>query len=283
MKFNVVLTLVEMTRADRDPGRASGRWPRATATSADHRLHRLRRQGPVPRRDRWPRRSRSSRWSASRTRSTWSRRPRTRSGSSRATMLTGLGIAVIIYMLVAISVVTVLTPERARRHQRVRGPGAPRGGHRGAPDFPIDKVFPFLAVFAVANTALINMLMASRLIYGMANQDVLPRITRHGLAEPPRAVGRHHLLHRPRAGPDRVRRHPVRQPDIVTNLSGTTALLLLGVFTVVNVACLVLRRDRREGFFRSPGPTPRSPRSLRGPGRTRGRPRPAPTRSRAAC
>ena len=36
-------------------------------------------------------------------------------------------------------------------------------------------VFPFLTVFAVANTALINMLMASRLIYGMARQDVLPR------------------------------------------------------------------------------------------------------------
>ena len=45
----------------------------------------------------------------------------------------------------------------------------------GAPDFPIDKVFPFLACFAVANTALINMLMASRLLYGLANQDVLPR------------------------------------------------------------------------------------------------------------
>ena len=46
---------------------------------------------------------------------------------------------------------------------------------QGAPDFPIDKVFPFLACFAVANTALINMLMASRLLYGLANQDVLPR------------------------------------------------------------------------------------------------------------
>ena len=45
----------------------------------------------------------------------------------------------------------------------------------GAPDLPIDTIFPFLTVFAVANTALINMLMASRLIYGMAQQDVLPR------------------------------------------------------------------------------------------------------------
>ncbi len=53
----------------------------------------------------------------------------------------------------------------------------------GAPDFPIDKVFPFLAVFAVANTALINMLMASRLLYGMANQDVLPRALGKVLAE----------------------------------------------------------------------------------------------------
>ena len=34
-----------------------------------------------------------------------------------------------------------------------------------------------MAVFAVANSALINMLMASRLLYGMANQDVLPRIS----------------------------------------------------------------------------------------------------------
>ena len=37
---------------------------------------------------------------------------------------------------------------------------------RGAPGLPIDKIFPFLTVFAVANTALINMLMASRLLYG---------------------------------------------------------------------------------------------------------------------
>ena len=58
---------------------------------------------------------------------------------------------------------------------------APEGGvllevvKVGAPDIPIDRIFPFLAVFAVANTALINMLMASRLLYGLAHQDVLPR------------------------------------------------------------------------------------------------------------
>jgi basic amino acid/polyamine antiporter, APA family len=35
--------------------------------------------------------------------------------------------------------------------------------------------------------------------------------------------------------------------DVVSVLGGTTALLLLGVFTVVNVAVLVLRRDPVEG------------------------------------
>jgi basic amino acid/polyamine antiporter, APA family len=42
----------------------------------------------------------------------------------------------------------------------------------------------------------------------------------------------------------------------VVNLAGVTSLLLLGVFTIVNIACLVLRRDGRESLFRSPGPTP---------------------------
>ena len=44
----------------------------------------------------------------------------------------------------------------------------------GAPDLPLDDIFPFIAMFAVANSALINMLMASRLLYGMANERVLP-------------------------------------------------------------------------------------------------------------
>ena len=112
----------------------------------------------------------------------------------------------------------------------------------GAPDFPIDKIFPFLAVFAVANTALINMLMASRLIYGMAHQDVLPR----PWARCSRAVARRGpaiaLHHAAGARPD-LRRHARLEIVGRGDLSGTTALLLLGVFTVVNIACLILRRS----------------------------------------
>ena len=100
-------------------------------------------------------------------------------------------------------------------------------------------------MFAVANSALINMLMASRLLYGMANERVLPKI-----------LGRVH----------RTRRTPwvgiifttliafglIWFADL-TALGGTTSLLLLCVFTVVNIAVLVLRRDPVEHkHFKAP-------------------------------
>ncbi len=171
------------------------------------------------------------------------------------TMLTGLGIAVILYMLVAISVVSVLTSDEINQLVADESPTLIAVVSQGAPDFPIDRVFPFLACFAVANTALINMLMASRLLYGLAHQDVLPRSL--GKVSP--------NTRSPYAG---VIFSTVlalgliffvatqSDSDIVLNLSSTTALLLLGVFTVVNIACLALRVDGRKGFFKSPGYTP---------------------------
>jgi amino acid transporter len=43
-----------------------------------------------------------------------------------------------------------------------------------APGFP-PIVFTLIAVFAVANTGLVNYVTASRMIYGMAEQNLLPR------------------------------------------------------------------------------------------------------------
>ena len=91
-------------------------------------------------------------------------------------MLTGLGIAVLFYVLVAISVVAVIPVGQIDEIANNEGQVLLNVVKIGAPDLPIDKVFPFLTVVAVANTALLNMLMASRLLYGMANQDVLPRV-----------------------------------------------------------------------------------------------------------
>jgi amino acid transporter len=169
------------------------------------------------------------------------------------TMLTGLGIAVILYMLVAITVVAILTQEQIA--------DAPEGGALlevvsvGAPDVPIDRIFPFLAVFAVANTALINMLMASRLLYGLAHQEVLPRTL--GKVSPNKRAPWVAIIFSTALALCLIVYVANRaESEVVLNLSSVTALLLLCVFTIVNVACLVLRRDDREGRFRSPGVTP---------------------------
>ncbi|WP_435743934.1 APC family permease [Nocardioides sp. SYSU DS0663] len=171
-------------------------------------------------------------------------------------MLTALGICALLYVLVAIAVVVVIPPGD------IADPVNPEAGilldvvRVGAPGLPIDTVFPFLTVFAVANTALINMLMASRLVYGMAKQDVLPRAL--GAVLPTRrspwaAITFTTVLALGLITYVRLQ----SESDVVVALAGTTALLLLGVFTVVNVACLVLRRrPDAKPSFRAPAWTP---------------------------
>jgi basic amino acid/polyamine antiporter, APA family len=169
-------------------------------------------------------------------------------------MLTGLGIAVVIYMLVAISVIMVLPLGE------IEGFDAETGilievVRQGAPSLPVDKIFPFLTVFAVANTALINMLMASRLIYGMATQDVLPR----GLGKvlPGRRTPWTAIIFTTVLALGLILYVMFGSVSIVEALSGTTALLLLCVFTVVNISCLVVRRKSDiTPSFRAPSWTP---------------------------
>jgi amino acid transporter len=86
-------------------------------------------------------------------------------------LLAGLLITGAIYVLVSISAVTLVSPEQL-------GEGETpllKVVQAGAPNFPIG-IFAFITMFAVANSALINMLMASRLVYGMSRERVLPPI-----------------------------------------------------------------------------------------------------------
>jgi APA family basic amino acid/polyamine antiporter len=85
-------------------------------------------------------------------------------------MLTGLGITAVVYVLVSI-VVVALVPIG-----ELAGSETPlvTAVQAAAPGFPIADLIPFISMFAVANTALINMMMASRLLYGMSKQKVLP-------------------------------------------------------------------------------------------------------------
>jgi basic amino acid/polyamine antiporter, APA family len=171
-------------------------------------------------------------------------------------MLTGLGIAVVIYMLVAVSVVMVLPLGDIQSFDGETGILI-EVVRAGAPDLPVDTIFPFLTVFAVANTALINMLMASRLIYGMARQDVLPRAL--GRVLPSRRTPWTAIIFTTLLALGLIIYVTVDEgTSVVEALSGTTGLLLLCVFTIVNIACLVVRRkpDAPTPSFRAPAGVP---------------------------
>jgi len=112
-----------------------------------------------------------------------------------------------------------------------------------------DRVFSAIALFALANGALINMIMASRLLYGMAREGVVPA-----------PLGRVH----------EARRTPwvaivfvaalaclLAVTGDLSDLADTTVLLLLIVFAIVNVCALVLRRDQVDhDHFRAPTAMP---------------------------
>ncbi|MFA1625424.1 APC family permease [Rhizobium mongolense] len=156
-------------------------------------------------------------------------------------LLGGLVITGTIYILVAISAIT-LVPAAAL------GEGETpllKVVQAGAPSFPVG-IFGIITMFAVANSALINMMMASRLIYGMSRENVLPDV-----------LGKVHA----------ARKTPyvaiiftsllavalIVFAGGVPALGGTTALLLLCVFAVVNIAALVLRRDSvGHSHFKAP-------------------------------
>ncbi|HEY5854435.1 MAG TPA: APC family permease [Aldersonia sp.] len=166
-------------------------------------------------------------------------------------MLSGLGIACLIYVLVVVAVIAVLPLDYESGSEGI----LLHVVRLGAPSVPIDEIFPYMTVFAVANTALINMLMASRLVYGMARQHVLPGVL--GAVLPGRrspwtaiifttamALGLIFVVNR------------MSKNSVVAALSGTTGLLLLCVFAIVNIACLVLKRSAEKTFFRTPVWTP---------------------------
>lgn len=153
-------------------------------------------------------------------------------------MLTGLGITGTIYILISICAVA-LVPVGT-----LAGSDTPliEVVKAGAPDFPMDKILPFISMFAVANSALINMMMASRLLYGMSKQGVIPKSLSkvHAKNRTPWAS----ILFTTALSFGLIAYVSNASDDAIAVLGGTTALLLLGVFAVVNVAVLVLRHDR---------------------------------------
>ncbi len=156
----------------------------------------------------------------------------------------GLVLVGLIYLIITITASMVVPTDR------LAGSNAPllevvKVGTLGVPL----KLFSAIALLALINGALINMIMASRLIYGMGEEGVMPSV-----------FGKVHT----------GRRTPwvsiiftalVALALIATGsfeaLASTTVVLLLLVFITVNVAVLVLRRDRVEhDHFHAPSVFP---------------------------
>ncbi|HZF74369.1 MAG TPA: APC family permease [Acetobacteraceae bacterium] len=146
--------------------------------------------------------------------------------------------ATVLYMAVAVTAVSVV-PWR----ELAAAPGPlTEVMARAAPWFP-GWGYVAITVFAVANTALLNYVTASRLVLGLAREGLLPA-----------ALGRIH--------PTRRTPHiavlallPVLVALMlagnISQLASATVLLLLAVFVAVNIALLILQRregEERGGF-----------------------------------
>lgn len=153
-------------------------------------------------------------------------------------MLTGLGITAAIYVLVSICAVALIPVGELAASKTPLVLVV----ERAAPGLPMDTVMPIISMFAVANSALINMMMASRLLYGMSRQGVLPKFLAsvHQRTRTPWSA----ILFTTGLALALILLVSTTESQAIRALGGTTALLLLGVFTFVNVAVLVLRKDK---------------------------------------
>lgn len=147
----------------------------------------------------------------------------------------GIAVAGVVYLVIGVLAPAVLPTDKLLSTDDVDNPLIEMA-QLGPLAIPV-KVFAVIGILALANGALINMIMASRLTYGMSRQGIIPRIfsrVHAGRQTPLTAIVFTTIL-----GVVLL----VVTKDL-TDLSNTTTSLLLLVFFFVNISVLVLRRDR---------------------------------------
>jgi APA family basic amino acid/polyamine antiporter len=160
-------------------------------------------------------------------------------------LIAAMVMAAILYIAVAITAVSVVPyGELAKAPSPLTAVVG-----KAAPAFPA-VVFTFITIFAVANTALVNYVTASRLVYGMSRQGLLPTFLGrvHQSTKTPHVAI--FVLFAVLA--------PLALYGTIGNLAAATVLLLLTVFCVVNAALVVLQRRKSEphGKFEVPAFVP---------------------------
>jgi basic amino acid/polyamine antiporter, APA family len=146
----------------------------------------------------------------------------------------GISITGVTYVTIAIIAVTLVPPAQLATST---GPLLDVVAAAGV-QFP-PKLFAVIALLAIGNTALINMMMASRLLYGMANEKIVPGVlaTVHAKRQSPYIAIAFTV-----AIALALITYGRYSPDAVRDLADTTVLLLLVVFALVNTSVLVLRK-----------------------------------------
>jgi APA family basic amino acid/polyamine antiporter len=153
----------------------------------------------------------------------------------------GLVAAAVVYMLVTVTASAVVPTD-----QLAESSGPLLEVVRQGPLGISPTLFSGIALFALANGALINMIMASRLVYGMAAERVVPGVL--GAILPGRRTPWLAIVFTTLIAVGLI----VTISDL-GDLADTTVLLLLVVFAIVNVSVLVLRSDEVEHqHFRAP-------------------------------
>lgn len=150
-------------------------------------------------------------------------------------------ISSVIYILISIVAVSVLPAKTLSESS------APLVDvvKTAAPWFP-PLIFSFIAMFAVANTALLNFVMGSRLMYGMAGQGLLPK----ALAKVSKRRRTPYVACLVLLGILLV----LALSGEIASLARATSLLLLVCFFVVNLSLVVLKNRKNEapGKFEIP-------------------------------
>jgi len=147
-------------------------------------------------------------------------------------ILTALVVTGFIYLLVVFIATSVVPPATLASSEAPLLSVVQRSS-TGIPD----GLFSLIALFAVANTGLLNFIMGSRLLYGMSRQGLLPSWLGevHGGRRTPHWAILTVL----------VVALMLALSGSLAYLAGTTSLLLLLVFFAVNSSLLVIKR--REG------------------------------------
>ncbi len=149
-------------------------------------------------------------------------------------ILAAVAVAGGLYVLVSFVAVRVVPPAE------LAGSPAPLLSvvQRAAPAVP-PHLFSAVALFAVSNTALLNFVMGSRLVYGMAQEGLLPRVL--GRLHPSRSTP--HVA----IGVILIAAVALALSGSITLLAGTTSTLLLAVFIAVHAALLRIKRHPESG------------------------------------